>query len=392
MRFKTKNRMGYYFMQLYNKTCLYSSYYTRRYLKKCLLTLLTLLVLALATWFFLFTNKIFFQKKRALMEKKFYAYINKTMDEILKLKTRYKQNTEFAKLTPALPLQPLKMTMTTAVFLITDLSPYVVLKRIIVNKKSPIHEDEIALKLNHRNIVKSTNSETMTYVDANGEKQTLIWLYMEYLPIRISHKTVNRDEETLRKIARDVLHGLNYLHKQNIAHLDLKIANIMGDEDENGVFYKIIDFGYARKIDEGEIKIPMKNYGTYPYKPPEIVLKNIHGMKGDIWCLGAIILFLRNGKTPFYDSKGNKQTDKYKEFLLGERTIPLSSDASPEIKDFISVCLQLDRNQRPSAEELLKHKFITGKEDGVMYQTDSEDSGYFSSSTSEEESIEVNWL
>lgn len=391
MPIKTKSRVLHFFISKYNKACLSATYYTRRYLKKCLQTLFILLLLAFSTWMFLFMHKLFFQRKRALMEKKIYSYINKTMDEILKYKTRYKQNAEFAKLTPTLPLQPLKMTLTTAVFLLTDFEPPVVLKRIIVNKKSPIHEDEIALKLDHRHIVRSTSSKTRTYEDANGEKQTLIWLYMEYLPIRISHKIVNRSEETLRKIARDVLHGLDYLHKQNIAHLDLKIANIMAAEDEKGVYYKIIDFGYARRIEgkAGEVRIPSKNYGTFPYKPPEIVIENIHSLKSDIWCLGAIILFLRNGKTPFYDSSGNKQTEKYKEFLVGKRTIPLSSDASLEIKDFISACLQLDRKERPTAEELLKHKFITGKEDGMMYHTDSEDSAYFSSS---EESVEVNWL
>lgn len=389
MHIKTKNRLLNVIITHYNKAKLNFTYYTRKYMKKCVITLFFILSLIFFTWLVLFMNKLFFSAKRASMEKKIYKYINKTMDEILKRKTRYEQNTEFANLKPQLPLQPLKMTLTTAVFLLTDQTPPVVLKRIIVNKKSPIHEDEIALRLHHRHIVRSLSAETKKYEDVYGEKQTLIWLYMEYLPIRISHKSVNKDENTIRNIARDVLKGLVYLHEQNIAHLDLKIANVMADKDEGGTYYKIIDFGYARKLERGEIKIPLKNYGTFPYKPPEIVIYNIHSLKSDIWCLGAIVLFLRNGKTPFYDAKGNKQTEKYKEFIQGMRTIPLASDASYEIKDFIAACLQLDHHDRPSAEQLLKHKFITGEADGLLFHTDSSDSGNY---TSEEESLEVNWL
>nr|AJA32513.1 mitogen-activated protein kinase kinase kinase ANP1 [Nosema pernyi] len=379
----------YYILKMGRATQYRLRYYIRRYYKKFVLSILLLSVVVILTFFILFTNKIFSSAKRASMEKEIYNYINKTMDEILKHKTRVKQNSEFAKLDPPLPIQPLKMTLSTAVFLYTDTTPNTVLKRIIVNKKAPIYEDEIALRLNHPNMVKSIKSERTTYEDSNGEKQIIIWLYMEYLPIRISYKTVNKNEDVLRRIARDVLIGLDYLHKQNIAHLDLKIANIMGDHKKGEIFYKIIDFGYARHMKNGEIKIPTKNYGTFPYKPPEIVLHNIHSLKSDIWCLGAIILFLRNGKTPFYDSKGNKQSDKYKDFIKGNRTIPLDSEASKEIKDFITSCLQLDKDRRPTAKELLSHKFITGTEDGIMFHsTSEEDSDYYS----DEETLDIDWL
>lgn len=53
----------------------------------------------------------------------------------------------------------------------------------------------------------------------------------------------------------------------------------MGKETKDGVVYKIIDFGFARKfkqtLEYAEIQIPSKSFGTYPYKPPSALYSTI---------------------------------------------------------------------------------------------------------------------
>lgn len=42
------------------------------------------------------------------------------------------------------------------------------------------------------------------------------------------------------------MNGLEYLHKENIIHRDLKGANLLTDKNGN---VKLADFGAARKVD-----------------------------------------------------------------------------------------------------------------------------------------------
>jgi calcium/calmodulin-dependent protein kinase I len=385
MRSSEYNTLKHKLRRFFRKSKTEFKYFLLVYIKKILITSFLCFV------FFLIIFFLFF---RASMDEEYYKFINDNVERCLKHKTRYEQNKEFSQIKSSLPLRPVKMTLTTAVFLITDDNPYTVLKRIIVNKKTPIYEDRIALKLDHPHLVKSYRSDVRSYKDANNQSQTLIWLYMEYLPIKITQSFVKRDEDIIRDIAYDMLLGLKYLHDRNIAHLDLKIANIMGYTVNNEIRYKIIDFGYSRLISSdmkiNEIQIPKKNYGTFPYKPPEVVFKSIHGLKSDIWCVGAILLFLRIEHTPFYTSDNKKNKDLYERFLVGEYKIVYPSDISDDLKDFIRGCMRINRDKRPSVDDLLNHRLFS--EDGIHFFEDI-DSGYdtdFYDSTDEE--LDIKYL
>jgi len=82
--------------------------------------------------------------------------------------------------------------------------------------------------------------------------------------------------------------GLNYIHEKGIAHRDLKLQNILLDEDCK---IKIMDFGFAQSIDEkkpGDDKIRKKTLldcaGTLSYMSPEIDGVNRYdGVKSDIF-------------------------------------------------------------------------------------------------------------
>ncbi|CAI5759532.1 unnamed protein product [Candida verbasci] len=124
-----------------------------------------------------------------------------------------------------------------------------------------------------------------------------------------------------RKIFRDVLLGLEYLHKQGIVHRDIKPANLLVSFDN---VVKISDFGvsFASSLSENELghlvnELDLnKTAGTPAFFAPELCKlgddcnssrESIEGAiksrnidyKIDIWALGITLYCLLFGKVPF---------------------------------------------------------------------------------------------
>lgn len=284
-------------------------------------------------------------------------YINREMDRILQLETREEQNEEFRKLRPELALKPVRMTLSTAVFKYTRTTPNIVLKRVIYNPKNELNEDLMSMDLCAPNIVRTVKTFQSHRVLRSGEQQTLIWIFSEFLDVRLSQSTVRGDEKIIRNILRDALYGLVYMHSRSIAHLDLKVGNIMGKKNaRNAIVYKLLDFGYAQKMPWfGFVILKDKNYGTFPYKPPEIVFHHKHGLQSDIWSLGAIAWYLSLQYTPFYLRNNRKDIAAYRKFIQDRRLDPgnhhfiFNKNTSAALKSFVKTCMQIDPAMRPAA-------------------------------------------
>ncbi|KAI5169994.1 calcium/calmodulin-dependent protein kinase I [Pancytospora epiphaga] len=325
--------------------------------------------------FFLFIITILTVKKfKSLNEEWAYMnkltdYINREMDRILQLETREEQNEKFRSLRPKLPIKPVRMTLSTAVFKYTSTTPTTILKRVIYNPNNGLNEDKMAMDLKSLNIVRTVSTFRTVRTLASGEQQILLWIFTELLDVKITQSTVRGSEPIIRQIIRDTLKGVKYLHSRSIAHLDLKVGNIMGSRTpDGGVLYKLIDFGYSQKMPKtGFIILKDKNYGTFPYKPPEIMFQHKHGLKSDIWSIGAIVWYLSLQYTPFYLRNNRKDVESYRKFTQ-DRSLSqenhrfiFNKSTSDSLKSFVKTCMKIDPADRPTAEELLEHPFVTGE-------------------------------
>jgi len=172
-------------------------------------------------------------------------------------------------------------------------------------------------------------------------------------------------------ILGQILTAVQYLHSRGIAHHDIKPENVIVDYLASKV--KLTDFGSAK-----EVKKPAGcTGGTLNFMSPE-VLKNMRGAlthqvdgSVDIWGIGVVAYIMLCGFNPFeYKPKANHNI--MNRIIDGSYSFPSPYwDNIPKYcKDFIKKCLVVDPKGRATAEELLKHKWITSTSilgDGTLF-------------------------
>ena len=177
-------------------------------------------------------------------------------------------------------------------------------------------------------------------------------------------------EEIVQYLMRQIVSGLNYLHKKNILHRDIKLDNILvnfdNEEDRKNrnmmkAKVKIIDFGFARHLEPS--KLAYSTLGS-PINMDPGILRKLNRMehskeygydqKADIWSLGTICYEMLIGKNTFNAENMRELISKVER---GNYFLPTT--ISKEAVSFLNGMLQYDLKKRLSAEQLYHHNFLT---------------------------------
>ena len=164
-------------------------------------------------------------------------------------------------------------------------------------------------------------------------------------------KKIHLNEYEISSIIYMVLSGLNFMHKKNLINRDIKCKNILVNKD--GIA-KLCDFGISQVYKRD--MYPRHKAGSPYWMAPELINMEKYDKSIDIWSLGITCIELAEYEPPYINFDKNEALIRIKKFPPKGLSEP--EKWSDEFNDFVYKCLNVDRFERPTCEELLQHEFI----------------------------------
>ena len=234
-----------------------------------------------------------------------------------------------------------------------------------LNLKNENYYQEISLskKLHNKNIIEIYgyyNKENLSFSFLEFGKHGDFVYFLKHL---LRRNTL--PEPALDYFAKQILDGLDYIHRCKIVHMDIKPGNILINSNLEA---KITDFSisssYSMFNPDDIVKFPLA--GTGRFIAPEILssshIKIKETEKIDIYSFGVTLFYLFYGEYPYKlkevkskDYDGILQKIKNEELFFPPKRI-----ISKMFKDFLTKILEKDYTKRITIKEALNHPWIKG--------------------------------
>ena len=220
----------------------------------------------------------------------------------------------------------------------------------IISKKDMENQNQMKTIMNEINVLKTISHpniiEFNEIIEIKNERNgkefaVIIEEYCENgcLLDYLNHNSL--DEEDKKKIAFGLISSIEYLHKFNIAHCDIKLENVLLDKYLNP---KLCDFGFAKNFND---IYDINKCGSIDYAAPELFKHgDVDFFKSDIWAFGISLYAIYELKFPF---------NNVYEVINGKLAIDSSNKS---IYNIVKNCTNMDPEKRPSSEEIMNDDFI----------------------------------
>lgn len=161
---------------------------------------------------------------------------------------------------------------------------------------------------------------------------------------------------------KQIVLGLEYLHKNDIAHRDVKGGNVLVT-DNGGV--KLADFGASKQRTAGVDSMGTAYRslkGTPCFMAPEVIQQQGYGNGADIWSVGCTVIEMATGSPP-WSEKRDSHTIMFN-IVTSSGPPALPNQLSSSGRDFLKRCFERNPAFRATAAELLQHPFLKNVKTG----------------------------
>lgn len=212
------------------------------------------------------------------------------------------------------------------------------------------------------------------------------------LGFELSRSLFRPTEAQSLTLVRDILRGLDHIHRNGVAHRDVKPSNVLLHRDpSNPLGYRVVlgDFGVAHRTDPG-LMWASNACGTRPYQPPEQLSGKLSyrtAASCDMWAVGCVLYQLVTGCLPFrgdsaiealrsiLESFGTTlekyfQPDRHSAIASSSSLTLFQSRAqlagvSDATRDLLFGLLEIDAPRRFNASQALHHVALASLGDSV---------------------------
>lgn len=237
---------------------------------------------------------------------------------------------------------------------------YSKLNRNQIDDNGRVIEVEIAKQLHHHNLCQYVDSDNMMM---NGSQYA--WFVTEFVSGETLSQRIIRDDEIsvyeIKTIAKAVLSALSFLHSQPIPviHNEVTIQNVFLNLVGELQDLKLIDFGYARFLNQSPVKPNLDELNPF-YLAPER-FSGVCSVQTDLYSVGAMMYHLLYGELPWFLDVSSKRGQDVVDSILAERDkeLTLTKEDKYELDDqllnVIAKSLSYDSEDRfQSADEFIK--------------------------------------
>lgn len=237
---------------------------------------------------------------------------------------------------------------------------YSKLNRNQIDDNGRVIEVEIAKQLHHHNLCQYVDSDNMMM---NGSQYA--WFVTEFVSGETLSQRIIRDDEIsvyeIKTIAKAVLSALSFLHSQPIPviHNEVTIQNVFLNLVGELQDLKLIDFGYARFLNQSPVKPNLDELNPF-YLAPER-FSGVCSVQTDLYSVGAMMYHLLYGELPWFLDVSSKRGQDVIDSILAERDkeLTLTKEDKYELDDqllnVIAKSLSYDSEDRfQCADEFIK--------------------------------------
>ncbi|KAG0709376.1 hypothetical protein DFH29DRAFT_1027639 [Suillus ampliporus] len=216
-----------------------------------------------------------------------------------------------------------------------------------------LKEDEVAQLMREVDFMKRLSHPSIVKYEGMARDEQYLNIVLEYAESGSLGQMLKAfgklNEHLVASYVVKILEGLDYLHRCDVVHCDLKAANILTTKTGN---IKLSDFGVSLNLKAIEREQDVA--GTPNWMAPEVIELKGASTKSDIWSLGCTVVELLTGRPPFGDIT-NTMTVM---FRIVEDEMPIPEECSEPLKDFLEQCFQKEPLMRPDAELLCEHPWL----------------------------------